>query len=246
MNDSTDSLSRNPVGKITLSYFENHDADAFVINIPEVDNSKFFNIAQTIAVQMESGRNMTSPELAIKADSDKFRPKQYATINVAEDRAGQHGSHEKPNAQPDDKEGLMSDFNRSELQAHLRSNKAEVDAVAAIMKKDMAEWREQMRADLRDVKDAINSQNNSLDQHIIAQKTQLDAHIQLQKMLIEKEFSTQAIKIDTSIKLQTAGLQESLSAVKLDVTRWVVGLILGVPSILFTIFKIFEAVSAHS
>jgi len=247
MNDSTDRMSEDFVGKIVLSYHSHNASEPVIINIPNVENRKFLTIAQNIAVEVKNDHKAVFSSNLNSAVSDNVLPGSYATVVGNDVLAGQSTSDtEEPEADATQKEGdLMSDFSRSELQAHLKSNKSEIDVVAASMKKDMAEWREQMRADLRDVKDAVNSQKSSLDQHINAQKTQLDAHMQLQKMLIEKEFSAQSLKLDTSIKLQTAGLQESLSAVKLDVTRWVVGLILGVPSILFTVYKIIEAVSVH-
>lgn len=225
---------------------QNH---TFSVKIPDCSVSDAFQVAGLVAKQ--KSLNFTSGDSTgkvITLKKDFFKAKKVAdsvvppkdTLNFSEDTLS--------TVEPDKEimEEVMSDFTKSELQAHLNANKAEVNAVAASMKKDMAEWREQMRSDLREVKDAINSQKNALDQHIYIQKTQLDTHIQLQKSLIEKEFSGQSLKLDTSIKLQTAGLQESLSAVKLDVTRWVVGLILGVPSILFTLYKIFQVLSTSS
>lgn len=217
MNDSTDSLSRNSVGKITLSYHVNHESDPVVINIPDVDNSKFMNIAQTIAVEVESGRKMVLPKAAIKADSDKIPAKPYATIKKSPKDAEQRGFHDTPKAKSDDKEAFMNDFNRSELQAHLKSNKAEVDSVAASMKKDMAEWREQMRSDLRDVTEAINKQNSNLEKH----------------------FHAQDVKLSSSLELQTSRFEHSLTHAKLDIIKWA----LGLPALAFAVYKIYGLVT---
>lgn len=110
-------------------------------------------------------------------------------------------------------EGEMSDFTKSELQAHLNANKAEVNAVASSMKKDMAEWREQMRSDLRDVTEAINKQNSTLDKH----------------------FHSQEVKLTSSLELQSSKFDLSLSNARLDIIKWA----LGLPSLAFILYKIY-------
>lgn len=217
MNDSTDSLSRNSVGKITLSYQAHHESDAVVINIPDVDNSKFMHIAQTIAVEVESARKVVLPEAAIKADSDKEPSSSYATMKGVKENTKHHDSNETPKATADEKEALMNDFNRSELQAHLKSSKSEVDSVAANMKKDMAEWREQMRSDLRDVTEAINKQNSNLEKH----------------------FHAQDVKLSSSLELQTSKFEHSLTNAKLDIIKWA----LGLPALAFAVYKIYGLVT---
>lgn len=111
----------------------------------------------------------------------------------------------------------MSELTRSELQSHLDANKAEVNAIASSMKKDMAEWREQMRSDLRDVTEAINKQNSTLDKH----------------------FHSQEVKLTSSLELQSSKFDLALTNAKLDIIKWV----LGLPSLAFVIYKIYGAIA---
>ncbi|MEQ1969309.1 hypothetical protein ABLA30_20505 [Xenorhabdus nematophila] len=57
----------------------------------------------------------------------------------------------------------MSDFTKTELEALLRANKAEVDVVAATMKKDMAEWREQQNVQLANLNATMQALSSKID-----------------------------------------------------------------------------------
>lgn len=111
------------------------------------------------------------------------------------------------------------EISRQELDAKLARNKAEVDAIAAEMRREMTEWREQMRSDMRDVKDAIKSQQSSLDKHFSAQETKISASLQIQEHKFEK----------------------SLGDAKLEIIKWV----LGVPTIIFTLYKFYGAITGN-
>ena len=115
-----------------------------------------------------------------------------------------------------DEEVSMTGISKDELNALLRANKAEVEAVSSAMKTEMANWREQMRSDLKDVKTAVERQTDKLDSNFLAQQTKLDAAIQI----------------------QTAKLEKTVSDTRLDIIRWV----LGVPGLLFILWKIYGAV----
>lgn len=114
-------------------------------------------------------------------------------------------------------EDFMSDFTKSELQAHLNANKAEVNAVASSMKKDMAEWREQMRSDMRDVTDAITKQNSNLEKH----------------------FHAQDVRLVSSLELQSSKFENALTNAKLDIIKWA----LGLPALAFAVYKIYGLIT---
>lgn len=114
-------------------------------------------------------------------------------------------------------DGVMTTPSREEIQALLAANKAEVNAISNEMRREMTEWREQMRADLRDVKDAIKTQQGSLDKHFAAQESKLNASLQIQEHKFEK----------------------SLGDAKLDIIKWA----LGIPAIVFTLYKLYGALT---
>lgn len=219
MSASANIVSNSNVGKIVLSYHSHSNAPPFIINIPEVDDGKFMTIAQRIAVEVKDANGLVGPRIPNKARSDDVSRRLYANITKTFSTENASTLAENSKIRADEKEEPMSDFNRSELQAHLKANKAEIDVVSASMKKDMAEWREQMRSDMRDVKDAIKSQQNSLDKHFSAQEVKLGAALQIQEHKFEK----------------------SLGDAKLDIIKWA----LGVPAIAFTIYKIYGAITGH-
>ncbi|CDH01837.1 hypothetical protein [Xenorhabdus bovienii] len=73
------------------------------------------------------------------------------------------------------KEEHMSDnFTKTELEALLRANKAEVDVVAATMKKDMAEWREQQNVQLANLNISIQSLSAKVDGKFEAVEGKID------------------------------------------------------------------------
>lgn|GEM_PF-3031035 len=111
----------------------------------------------------------------------------------------------------------MTTPSREEIQALLAANKAEVSAISSEMRREMSEWREQMRSDMRDVKEAIKSQQGSLDKHFGAQEVKLNAALQIQEHKFEK----------------------SLGDAKLDIIKWA----LGVPAVVFTLYKLYGALT---
>lgn len=111
----------------------------------------------------------------------------------------------------------MSTPSREEINALLLANQAEVKAISAEMRREMTEWREQMRSDMRDVKDAIKSQQGSLDKHFSAQESKLTSALDIQELKFEK----------------------SLTDAKLDIIKWV----LGIPAIVFTLYKFYGAMT---
>lgn len=111
----------------------------------------------------------------------------------------------------------MTSPSRDEIKALLAANKAEVSAISSEMRREMSEWREQMRTDMRDVKDAIKSQQSSLDKHFGAQEVKLNAALQIQEHKFEK----------------------SLGDAKLDIIKWA----LGVPAVVFTLYKLYMALT---
>ncbi|WP_275379371.1 hypothetical protein [Xenorhabdus bovienii] len=60
-------------------------------------------------------------------------------------------------------EDHMSDFTKTELEALLRANKAEVDVVAATVKKDMAEWREQQNTQMANLNATMQAMSSKID-----------------------------------------------------------------------------------
>lgn len=57
----------------------------------------------------------------------------------------------------------MNDFSKDELHAHLKTNKAEVEAVAASMRREMAEWREQQNLQISQLTTAISTLSSKID-----------------------------------------------------------------------------------
>lgn len=196
-------------GAITLSFSVPNVAEPLKMHLANSDQSCFMRIAK-IAIESTSGIY-------------QYPFSDGSLTSVIDDNSNYVNLHEKSDEEvakevlPEEKiesgNAYMSDFNRNELQAHLKASKAEVDAVAASMKKDMAEWRELMRSDLRDVKEAISAQNSSLDKH----------------------FHAQEVKLNSSIELQTSRFELALTNAKLDIIKWA----LGLPALAFVVYKIY-------
>ncbi|EOZ3194592.1 hypothetical protein ACQL2C_003001 [Yersinia enterocolitica] len=162
MNNSTDCMSKKSLGKIVIAYQPHHHSPPLVINIPDVDNRKFMSIAQTIAVAGKGDTNLIGASIP-KTEATKGES-SFLYANIIGDRFTKKSrSLDEEKAKVDNQEEPMSDFNRSELQAHLQANKAEVDAVAASMKKDMAEWREQSSIQLANLNASIQILSAKID-----------------------------------------------------------------------------------
>lgn len=117
-------------------------------------------------------------------------------------------------------------ISKEELDAKLARNKAEVDAVAARMQSDMAQWRERMSLDLREIKELVSSQHANIN-----------ARLDLQASKIESSVNAQSSKIDAALAIQESKLELKLSDVKFEIIKWV----LGLPSLVFAFYKIYEA-----
>ena len=72
-----------------------------------------------------------------------------------------HSTNRQKSEQP--KEADMSNVTRDEIQALLKANKAEVDAVSSEMRREMAEWREQNSNQLNQIANAINALSSKVD-----------------------------------------------------------------------------------
>lgn len=205
-------------GNLSINLVDvNNEWNNFSIVIPECSTTDFMTAVERVAFNKSGTTKATQvnwnlvagakPDDSNKQDTTKTGTKEenlnFNSLNLSEESRRATGA-----------ESQMSDFTKSELQAHLNANKAEVNAVASSMKKDMAEWREQMRSDLRDVTDAINKQNSTLDKH----------------------FHAQQVKLESSLDLQASKFQLSLADAKLDIIKWA----LGLPSLAFVIYKIFS------
>ncbi|CAK6619638.1 hypothetical protein [Providencia stuartii] len=110
----------------------------------------------------------------------KEHTESFFTVDEASDIVTGIDS-EKIKYQKADKEINMStDINRNELDALLRANKAEVDAVASGMREEMAKWREeqntqmsQLNATLSTISSKIDSKFDAVDGKIDGLKTSL-------------------------------------------------------------------------
>ncbi|MDE9447586.1 hypothetical protein KKJ04_18825 [Xenorhabdus bovienii] len=71
-------------------------------------------------------------------------------------------------------EHMSTGLSKTELEALLRANKAEVDVVAATMKKDMAEWREQQNAQFANLNISIQSLSAKVDGKFEAVEGKID------------------------------------------------------------------------
>ncbi|EAW1193055.1 hypothetical protein NL87_18315 [Salmonella enterica] len=59
--------------------------------------------------------------------------------------------------------GLVTDFNRHELEARLNANKAEVSAIVSEMRREMAEWREHNSNQISQISTSINNISAKVD-----------------------------------------------------------------------------------
>ncbi|MDC9623913.1 hypothetical protein PSI22_20305 [Xenorhabdus sp. XENO-7] len=71
-------------------------------------------------------------------------------------------------------EGMSENFTKTELEALLKANKAEVDVVAATMKKDMAEWREQQNTQMANLNATMQSMSSKIDGKFEAVEGKID------------------------------------------------------------------------
>ncbi|MDC9598821.1 hypothetical protein, partial [Xenorhabdus anantnagensis] len=105
------------------------------------------------------------------------------------------------------KEEHMSDnFTKTELEALLRANKAEVDVVAATMKKDMAEWREQQNVQLAN----LNATMQALSSKIDGKMDSVDGKLEAIQGKIDGKLEGMQGKID-GINTAISGIQSGLS-----------------------------------
>ncbi|MBC8951141.1 hypothetical protein [Xenorhabdus sp. TS4] len=88
-----------------------------------------------------------------------------------------HSEYDKGNSNVESRnkeEHMPDNFTKTELEALLKANKAEVDVVAATMKKDMAEWREQQNVQLANLNISIQSLSAKVDGKFEAVEGKID------------------------------------------------------------------------
>lgn len=208
-------------GTLTINLTDaSNDWQSFSIQVPDCSVQDFVTVAETVAqsksVPISKPIYNWNKVAGVFPNQDQWNingalETELNTLHFVKDDT----THKSPDAKVT--EEYMSDFTKSELQAHLNANKAEVNAVASSMKKDMAEWREQMRGDLRDVTEAINKQNSNLDKH----------------------FHSQEVKLTSSLELQSSKFELALTNAKLDIIKWA----LGLPALAFAVYKIYGLVT---
>ncbi|CDG96666.1 conserved hypothetical protein [Xenorhabdus bovienii str. puntauvense] len=119
----------------------------------------------------------------------------------------------------------MSDnFTKTELEALLRANKAEVDVVAATMKKDMAEWREQQNIQLA----SLNATMQALSSKIDGKLDSVDGKLEGMRGKIEG-IQGNISGINTAISGIQSGLSTKLTffGITITVVIAVVGMAIG-------------------
>lgn len=219
-------IEKDLIGTISLAFQSSSITEPCIVTIPNADQSVFMSIAASAAT-------MSSPICGLTTQT--YTPKEYGdnislAVHSTEPFCVSGVSKDEVIKTGDEKGSDMSDFNRAELQAQLKANKAEVDAVAFSMKKDMAEWRERMSLDLRDIKNIVSSQHESINHRF-----------DLQSLRIETALQAHSTKVDAAVQVQEAKLEGKLSDVKLDIIKWA----LGLPALAFTTYKIYGAISGH-
>ncbi|MDE9543724.1 hypothetical protein [Xenorhabdus bovienii] len=78
------------------------------------------------------------------------------------------------NIESRDEEDHMSDFTKTELEALLRANKAEVDVVAAGMREEMAKWREEQNTQMANLNATLASISVKMDANNTATTGQIN------------------------------------------------------------------------
>lgn len=96
------------------------------------------------------------------AQFDVGKPKHYKLSMVGGTESGISIGHDVTD-ETSQEGNVVSDLSRSELQALLKANKAEVDAVASEMRREMAAWREQSSNQLSQLTIAINALSSKVD-----------------------------------------------------------------------------------
>ncbi|CDH26413.1 hypothetical protein [Xenorhabdus bovienii] len=88
-----------------------------------------------------------------------------------------HSKYDKGNSNVESRnkeEHMPDNFTKTELEALLKANKAEVDVVAATMKKDMAEWREQQNTQMANLNATMQSMSSKIDGKFEAVEGKID------------------------------------------------------------------------
>ncbi|CDH06179.1 hypothetical protein XBO1_2160004 [Xenorhabdus bovienii str. oregonense] len=125
---------------------------SIVINYDKVSFHQFKKAAEILSPDYDSQLLFTSPVI-----QDNVNKKS--------------SSNEIPKHE---EEHMSASLSKTELEALLRVNKAEVDVVAATMKKDMAEWREQQNTQLANINSAIQSLSAKVDGKIDSVEGKID------------------------------------------------------------------------
>lgn len=110
----------------------------------------------------------------------KEHTESFFTVDEASDIVTGKDSDKTKHQKADKEMNMSTDINRNELDALLRANKAEVDAVASGMREEMAKWREeqntqmsQLNATLSTISSKIDSKFDAVDGKIDGLKTSL-------------------------------------------------------------------------
>ncbi|WP_053014311.1 MULTISPECIES: hypothetical protein [Xenorhabdus] len=88
-----------------------------------------------------------------------------------------HSEYDKGNSNVESRnkeENMPDNFTKTEFEAILRANKAEVDVVAATMQKDMAEWREQQNTHLASLNTTMQAMSSKIDGKFEAVEGKID------------------------------------------------------------------------
>lgn len=165
--------SKAKLGRITLSYQENTESDPVSVVMPESNKHTFMLVAHEAYSLAE--REAKSSHIASLDNNAITSP---AVLSYAKLELGVNDREKVSSSKPEDnieqKAEKMTGINREELQAHLDKNKAEVEALASGLRKDMAEWSQKNTEQLSQLTISINSLSSKIDGKIEATNGKLD------------------------------------------------------------------------
>lgn len=222
------------VGDLTISYKKANLVAPLSVTLNNIPANDFMTLMKTGAdsLQPVGSFSIFSPSLPYDARKTETDTKSTAKIVDIEARTVPKDAFEnRPQDEGDiEQETEMSDLSRNEMQALLKANKAEVDAVASRMQADMAKWRELMASDMKEMKHLVVTQHEKINSRLDVQSTR-----------IESALDSHSRKIDAALSVQEAKLEGKLSDVKLEIIKWA----LGLPALAFTVYKIYGAISGN-
>lgn len=147
--------------------------------------------------------NQKSVMSAMKNIADGYKESMFTGVSSSDTVTSNGDNSAEEDSRVSEGIPMTSDISRSEIEALLKANKAEVDIVAASMREDMAKWRETQNAQINQLNTILSGLSSKIDSKFEIIDSKIDS--------VEKSLNAKFDGIDKSLNAKVDGISESIN-----------------------------------